>query len=146
MHASNTVCSYFSRCGTYSVLSKHPLNIPSDFGCIHGIQNSPLPPPPPPQTVPQCHTGLYYNCQIKIRRNFLHANIMCMAIPYRTPKFPNILPIAIWAQPPNLIPANISGYTVYRIAGNFRGRKLSRIGRKGAFHGENFHRILKLVA
>ena len=26
----------------------------------------------------------------------------------------------------------------YRIAGNFRGRKLSRIDRKGAFRGENF--------
>ena len=34
----------------------------------------------------------------------------------------------------------------YRIAGNFRGRKLSRIGRKGAFRGENFRRTLKLVA
>ena len=30
---------------------------------------------------------------------------------------------------------------ILRIAGNFRGRKLSRIGRKGAFRG-----ILKLVA
>ena len=34
----------------------------------------------------------------------------------------------------------------YRIAGNFRGRKLSRIGRKGAFRGENFCGMLKLVA
>ena len=34
----------------------------------------------------------------------------------------------------------------YRIAGNFRGRKLSRIGRKGAFCGKNFHGMLKLVA
>ena len=34
----------------------------------------------------------------------------------------------------------------YHIAGNFRGRKLSRIGRKGAFCGENFRRMLKLVA
>ena len=29
--------------------------------------------------------------------------------------------------------------TQYRIAGNFRGRKLSQIGRKGAFRGENFY-------
>ena len=36
--------------------------------------------------------------------------------------------------------------TLYRIAGNFRGRKLSRVGRKGAFHGENFRGMLKLVA
>ena len=31
----------------------------------------------------------------------------------------------------------------YRIAGNFRGRKLSQIGRKGAFRGNS---MLKLVA
>ena len=31
--------------------------------------------------------------------------------------------------------------TKYRIAGNFRGRKLSRIGRKGAFCGENFKNV-----
>ena len=30
----------------------------------------------------------------------------------------------------------------YRIAGNFRGRKLSRIGRIGAFHGENVRGML----
>ena len=35
---------------------------------------------------------------------------------------------------------------IYHIAGNFRGRKLSRIGRKGAFRGENFRGMLKLVA
>ena len=34
----------------------------------------------------------------------------------------------------------------YRIAGNFRGGKLSRIGRKGAFRGENFRGTSKLVA
>ena len=34
----------------------------------------------------------------------------------------------------------------YRIAGNFRGRKLSRIRRKGAFRGENFRGMLKLIA
>ena len=34
----------------------------------------------------------------------------------------------------------------YRIVGNFRGRKLSRIGSKGAFRGENFRGMLKLVA
>ena len=28
------------------------------------------------------------------------------------------------------------------IAGNFQGRKLARIGRKGIFHGENFHGML----
>ena len=32
--------------------------------------------------------------------------------------------------------------TIYRIAGNFRGSKLLQIGRKGAFHGQNFHRML----
>ena len=32
------------------------------------------------------------------------------------------------------------------IAGNFRGRKLSRIRRKGAFRGENFRGMLKLIA
>ena len=44
-----------------------------------------------------------------------------MAIPYRTAKFKsaNTLTIAIWAQPPNLIPANISGYTVYYIIMKF---------------------------
>ena len=31
---------------------------------------------------------------------------------------------------------------MYRIVGNFRGRKLSRIGRKGAFRRENFRGIL----
>ena len=31
---------------------------------------------------------------------------------------------------------------VYRIAGNFRGRKLSWIGRKGAFRRENFYGML----
>ena len=34
----------------------------------------------------------------------------------------------------------------YRIAGNFRGRKVSRISRKGAFRRENFRGMLKLVA
>ena len=40
------------------------------------------------------------------------------------------------------------GYGVYKplIAGNFQGRKLSRIGRKGKFCGENFRGMLKLVA
>ena len=38
-----------------------------------------------------------------------------MAILYRTAKFKstNILVIAIWGSLPNLIPANISGYTVH---------------------------------
>ncbi len=45
--------------------------------------------------------------------NFLLTYIR-MAIPYRTAKFKsaNILAIPIWAQQSNLIPANISGYTV----------------------------------
>ena len=30
----------------------------------------------------------------------------------------------------------------YRIVGNFRGRKLLQIGRKGAFRGENIHGML----
>ena len=66
--------------------------------------------------------GLYYNRQIKICQNFLLAyNIIRMAILYRTAKFKsaNVLAIAIWAQPPNLIPANISGYTVYYIIMKF---------------------------
>ena len=33
--------------------------------------------------------------------------------------------------------------TSYRTAGNFQGRKLSRISRKGAFRGENFRGWLK---
>ena len=40
----------------------------------------------------------------------------------------------------------LDGFDEYRIAGNFRGRKLSRIGRKGAFRGENFRGTSKLVA
>ena len=38
-----------------------------------------------------------------------------LAVYITTAKFKsaNILAIAFWAQPPNLIPANISGYTVY---------------------------------
>ena len=40
----------------------------------------------------------------------------------------------------------ITEQSVYRIAGNFRGRKLSRIGGKGAFRGENFRGMLKVVA
>ena len=35
---------------------------------------------------------------------------------------------------------------MYHIAGNFRGRKLSWIGGKGAFRGENFRGMLKVVA
>ena len=34
---------------------------------------------------------------------------------------------------------------MYRIAGNFRGGKLSRIGRKGAFCGENFRGMLLMA-
>jgi len=33
----------------------------------------------------------------------------------------------------------------YRIAGNFRGRKLSRIGEKYDFHGENFSQIARFA-
>ena len=60
--------------------------------------------------------GLYYNRQIKIRQNFL-LTYMSMAIPYRTAKFKftNILAKQYWAQPPNLISANISGYTVHQV-------------------------------
>ena len=35
---------------------------------------------------------------------------------------------------------------IYRIAGNFRGRKLSRIGEKYDFHGENFRGLLAFAA
>ena len=34
----------------------------------------------------------------------------------------------------------------YCIAGNFRGRKLSQIGEKYDFHGENFHGLLTFAA
>ena len=57
--------------------------------------------------------GLHHNRQIKIHQNFLLAYnniIIRMVIPYGTTKFKSanniILAIAIWAQPPNLIPAN----------------------------------------
>ena len=40
----------------------------------------------------------------------------------------------------------VRGRRTYRIAGNFRGRKLSRIGRKRAFRGENFRGMQKLIA
>ena len=36
-----------------------------------------------------------------------------------------------------------ASHTLCTVAGNFRGRKLSRIGRKGAFRGENFRGMLK---
>ena len=53
------------------------------------------------------------SAKLKIRQNFLLTYIRA-AIPYRTAKFKstNILAIAIWAQMPNLISANISGYTI----------------------------------
>ena len=55
----------------------------------------------------------YYNCQIKVRQNFLLAYIR-MAILYRTVKIKsaNILVIAIWGTTPKFNSANISGYTV----------------------------------
>ena len=37
-------------------------------------------------------------------------------------------------------------FHMYRIAGNFQGRKLLRIGEKYEFHGENFHRLLACAA
>ena len=39
-----------------------------------------------------------------------------------------------------------TSYSVYRIAENFRGRKLSRIGEKCDFRGENFHGLLAFAA
>ena len=50
--------------------------------------------------------SLLCNSQIKIRQYFL-----LMVIPYRTAKFKSahIFAMVIWAQLPNLIPANISG-------------------------------------
>ena len=36
-----------------------------------------------------------------------------MAIPYRTAKANNSCNLRFWAQLPNLVPANVSGYTVY---------------------------------
>ena len=39
-----------------------------------------------------------------------------------------------------------SGLSTVYIAGNFQGRKFSQIGRKGAFCGENFRGMLKLLA
>ena len=37
-------------------------------------------------------------------------------------------------------------FSDYRIAGNFRGRKLSRIGEKDDFRGENFRGLLPFSA
>ena len=43
----------------------------------------------------------------------------------------------------SLIPRGSSTWVRgYHIMGNFQGRKLSQIGRKGAFYGENFRGIL----
>ena len=39
-------------------------------------------------------------------------------------------------------PYHMYWYYNYRIARNFRGRKFTRIGRKWAFRGENFHGVL----
>ena len=53
--------------------------------------------------------------KLRIRQNLILAyNIIRIAIPYRTTKFKStsILVKAIWDQLPNLIPANISSYTV----------------------------------
>ena len=41
---------------------------------------------------------------------------------------------------------NIKRRENYRIAGNFRGRKPSRIGEKCDFRGENFRRLLAFAA
>ena len=56
-----------------------------------------------------------YNRQIKARQYFLHAYIR-MAILYRTAKFKsaNISLELILGDPPNLISAKFSGYTVVR--------------------------------
>ena len=51
----------------------------------------------------------------------------------------------VWERGYNIVYAIILT-CMYRIAGNFRGRKLSRIGRKGAFRRENSCGMLKLVA
>ena len=40
------------------------------------------------------------------------------------------------------IPKITEKWEIYRIAGNFQGRKLSRIGEKDNFHGENFRGML----
>ena len=49
-----------------------------------------------------------------------YSHIIRMAIPYRTAKFKSAN-IRFGAQPPNLMPANISGYTVYiYLSINFR--------------------------
>ena len=45
----------------------------------------------------------------------------------------------------NLISYVRLDHMLYHIAGNFGGRKLSRIGRKGAFRGENFRGMQKLI-
>ena len=44
------------------------------------------------------------------------------------------------------IPKITEKWEIYRIAGNFQGRKLSRIGEKYNFRGENFHRVLTCAA
>ena len=57
--------------------------------------------------------GLACNLQIKIHQYLLLAYIR-MAIPYRTAKLKNQPIFLQWSQLPNLIPANICGYTVLR--------------------------------
>ena len=42
-----------------------------------------------------------------------------------------------------MLDSTCTSLPLYRIAGNFRGRKLSRVGRKGAFCGENIRGMLK---
>ena len=48
--------------------------------------------------------------------------------------------LRVWSQNPYLV--GIVRVVWYRIAGNFRGRKLLWIGKKYEFHGKNFHRLL----
>ena len=61
------------------------------------------------------HSGLACDRQIKIRQYFILAYKIRMAIPYRTTKFKSTNIFTMATQPPNLIPANISGYTVVYI-------------------------------
>ena len=57
------------------------------------------------------------DCQINTYQYFIYSyNIIHMAIPYRTAKFKSTKKFLQWqfgAQPPSLIPTNISSYRVY---------------------------------
>ena len=68
-----------------------------------------------------------YITTAKLKSAIISYSHIHMAILYRTANFKsaNILAIVIWAQSPNLIPANISGYTVYTMSLHFQAHSQS---------------------